>query len=295
MAMVTNIQPAISPPSPKQTLTDFEEFVCGWGAAFINITVTFPINKVMFRQMLHGVATQKAVHQLRIEGYKYLYRGILPPLIQKTISVSVMFGTYAHYQQELKKFFPNIPYSVCWSTAALLAGTTEAILTPFERIQTLLQDKHYHKRFQNTTHAIRELRVYGLKEYYRGLSPILMRNGPSNVLFFGLREQVRSIFPETPNILGEVLLNFVSGAVVGGLISTVFYPVNVVKTHMQCRLGGNFDSFSTTFMLILKERGSLQRLFYGVHVNYTRALISWGIINASYELLKSFFSRGDVS
>ncbi len=26
-------------------------------------------------------------------------------------------------------------------------------------------------------------------------------------------------------------------------------------------------------------------MFYGVHVNYTRALISWGIINASYELL----------
>ena len=33
-------------PNPK-----WREFVCGWGAAFINITVTFPINKVMFRQV----------------------------------------------------------------------------------------------------------------------------------------------------------------------------------------------------------------------------------------------------
>jgi len=31
---------------------EWEEFFCGWGAAFINITVTFPINKVMFRQVL---------------------------------------------------------------------------------------------------------------------------------------------------------------------------------------------------------------------------------------------------
>lgn len=31
---------------------EWREFVCGWGAAFINITVTFPINKVMFRQVL---------------------------------------------------------------------------------------------------------------------------------------------------------------------------------------------------------------------------------------------------
>jgi hypothetical protein len=30
----------------------WKAFVCGWGAAFINITVTFPINKVMFRQVI---------------------------------------------------------------------------------------------------------------------------------------------------------------------------------------------------------------------------------------------------
>lgn len=30
---------------------EWREFVCGWGAAFINIAVTFPINKVMFRQV----------------------------------------------------------------------------------------------------------------------------------------------------------------------------------------------------------------------------------------------------
>lgn len=30
---------------------DFNEFICGWGAAVINVTVTFPINKVIFRQV----------------------------------------------------------------------------------------------------------------------------------------------------------------------------------------------------------------------------------------------------
>ncbi|KAJ9582550.1 hypothetical protein L9F63_003108, partial [Diploptera punctata] len=29
---------------------DWREFGCGWGAAVINITVTFPINKIIFRQ-----------------------------------------------------------------------------------------------------------------------------------------------------------------------------------------------------------------------------------------------------
>ena len=30
---------------------DGREFICGWGAAFINITCTFPMNKIMFRQV----------------------------------------------------------------------------------------------------------------------------------------------------------------------------------------------------------------------------------------------------
>nr|CAD7399807.1 unnamed protein product [Timema poppensis] len=30
---------------------NLREFVCGWGAAFINIAVTFPVSKLIFRQL----------------------------------------------------------------------------------------------------------------------------------------------------------------------------------------------------------------------------------------------------
>lgn len=29
----------------------WKEFACGWSAAFINITITYPINKLIFRQV----------------------------------------------------------------------------------------------------------------------------------------------------------------------------------------------------------------------------------------------------
>lgn len=45
--------------------------------------------------MLHGMHTKTAFNQLRSEGFRFLYRGILPPLCQKTVSVSVMFGMYS--------------------------------------------------------------------------------------------------------------------------------------------------------------------------------------------------------
>lgn len=273
---------------------DMSEFVCGWGAAFINITITFPINKVMFRQMLHGVHSHHAIRQLLTEGWKHLYRGLLPPLLQKTISVSIMFGTYDEYQRIICHFFPAVNPTICWSTAAMLAGTTEAILMPFERVQTLLQTTHYHSRFQNTIHAFRALGPeYGFREYYRGLSAILLRNGPSNVLFFGLRGPIKeTVMPLVPNdtFLGHFVLDFFSGAILGAGISTVFYPLNVVKTRMQVKCGGKFESMRSVVKTIYNERGKMTKgLFIGIHVNYTRALLSWGIINASYELLKKVF------
>lgn len=30
---------------------EWREFACGWGAAFINVTVTYPVNKLIFRQV----------------------------------------------------------------------------------------------------------------------------------------------------------------------------------------------------------------------------------------------------
>lgn len=32
---------------------DYREFVCGWGAAIVNVSLTFPINKLIFRQVMH--------------------------------------------------------------------------------------------------------------------------------------------------------------------------------------------------------------------------------------------------
>lgn len=29
----------------------YKDFMCGWGAAFCNITITYPINKIIFRQV----------------------------------------------------------------------------------------------------------------------------------------------------------------------------------------------------------------------------------------------------
>ena len=78
---------------------EWREYVSGWGAAVFNIFATFPVNKTVFRQVVYNISMRDALKQLTSEGVIYIYRGILPPLLQKSACSSLMFGTYSHYSR----------------------------------------------------------------------------------------------------------------------------------------------------------------------------------------------------
>lgn len=139
--------------------------------------------------MLHGVKIQTAFKQLHNEGLSFLYRGVFPPLLQKTFSLSLMFGVYDGVKKPSIELYGMNEYSAkC--LGGMVAGTFESFLMPFERIQTVLADAAYHEKYQNTPHAFRMIiSDHGWRELYRGLIPILVRNGPSNAVFFVLREE----------------------------------------------------------------------------------------------------------
>ena len=293
--------------APEERLDESEtfdkrEFVCGLFAAFVNINVTFPISKVIFRQMLYGVKTKSAIYQLRHEGLRYLYRGIGPPLMQRSVSTSIMFGSFAEYRKLLDTSYCKIvvPFeSSRFCLAAFMAGSTEAILCPFERIQMLLQNNQFHHKYTNTLDAFLKVRKYGIREYYRGMTAILCRNGPSNILFFTLRGKAKTSLPVLDKYENywwcQMSKDFISGAGVGALISSIFYPINVIRTQMQTKPPGSpFVSIGQAAKDVYIERNrSLRKLFYGVHVNYSRAFLSWGIINASYEVFRKLLYHFD--
>lgn len=266
------------------------EYLCGGVASLVNVCFTFPLNKIMFRQQVHGIRFPKAFRQLYREGGLYVFRGLLPPLLQRTTTVSLMFGTYSNCKHSIEAHFPEMPLLGVHIVASLGAGTIEAILTPFERVQVALQVTKYHNWLQNSFHASRVISGYGVRELYRGASAVLMRNGPSNIVFLGLREPLQKLLPKPTTEIGKTINAFLSGAGLGATLSTAFFPLNVVKTRMMVRVGGHFPGIIETFDLIYMERGyRWQAMFRGVHLNYTRSFVSWGIINAVYELLRKHF------
>ncbi|XP_009862144.2 mitochondrial nicotinamide adenine dinucleotide transporter SLC25A51 [Ciona intestinalis] len=277
----------------KSDADSFKHFTCGAGSSLINVIITFPINKLMFRQQLYGFRTPKALGQLWREGFVNLYRGLLPPLVQKSSSTAIMFGLYNHFHHVLVNDF-NFNLFNATLVASMCAGTCEATLVPFERIQTLLLDPKHHNTFRNSYHAFSSLYVnYSMKEYFRGTTAVLYRNGPSSVIFFTLRHPIKNRLPDADKSSVQNSINdFISGAMIGAMCSTIFYPVNVVKARMQSKLGGDFPSFYSTFKIVFSERNyKVRKLYRGMHINFGRSLLSWGIINAAYEFLMEVFYK----
>ncbi|KAG6948361.1 hypothetical protein JG688_00015131 [Phytophthora aleatoria] len=234
------------------------EFFCGGSAAAINIVVTFPPNKVMFRQQLFGLNTWQAFENVRSEGWLMLYRGVKPPLVQAMVSKSIMFGLYNFYDELLLESFGerrglNL-------VAAGLAGTSEAVLAPFERAQTLLQTPKFNREIAGAYDAM-----------------VHINKGP-----------VRDLFPRGETAAATMTNDFICGAMLGAVISTFTFPINVARTRMQSVYGQPFIGPWEALQLTYKERGhSVRRLYRGVQMNFFRSLMSWGIINSTYEKLKS--------
>lgn len=243
------------------------------------------------------------------------------------VSISIMFGTFGHYKKWADSKFTSFPPVVNLALASCLTGATESVLTPLERVQMLLQDRKFHENYKNTVDALVKLRQFGSKEYYRGLTCVLMRNGPSNILFFGFRDEIKKLLPRVeflspsrknsqqranndnlsaasniPNTLQQpknpvrlgpihltdsMLHDFLSGAILGMCISTLFYPLSVVRTRMQTRAPGTeFLSIVRAFNAVYNERDrKFLRLFHGCMINVMRQFMSWGIINCSYEFV----------
>lgn len=274
------------------------EYITGLSSALVSVVATYPINKVFFRQVLFGFDTWTVLRQLWQEGLPRLYRGVSAPIILKSASASVMFGSYKQFHDMLLESDNLGPYlarkPVLTSfIAAMLAGSTEALLTPFERVQLLLQDGRFNHLYRNTFDSMVKIGRFGLKEYFRGMSAILLRNGPSTFLYFGFKDHLRMfILPgsgHNEHQSGELLRDFLAGAIMGCLINTVFFPLNTVKNHMQSQEAGapHLGVFEATSRLYYERIGYSRVLLVGIYANMIRSFFFWGCVTACSEYIRS--------
>lgn len=273
-------------PRPVSSRHYVRDYVSGMGAAISTTLLTYPINKLIYRQILEGVSFQVALNSMKVEGSFLLYRGVLPPMTQKCLSLSTMLGCYSSVVMLLKNFHLNEHSEIFY--ASLVSGSLEALLMPLERIQVLLVDAQYNHMFKNTFHAFYRVgKKYGFKEYYRGFLVIWLRNTMSNSSFFLLKHEFQKQLSVSESSYMEGFKNFCCGGLLGVVMAVTFYPLKVIKIVCHKQLGTPFLSISQLSHIVYrKDGGGIKNFYRGVELNASRAVLSWGITNMIYEFIR---------
>ncbi|CAD8096043.1 unnamed protein product [Paramecium sonneborni] len=174
------------------------------------------------------------------EGFKAYYKGMLSPILAEVPCNAVMFAVYEAVYRELCPYpYSNQAQIVPWLIAGGVSGIAYALVVcPAEMIKCLLQ-----MQIKNIDHELRSpfrcvvtlLQREGIRGMFKGLVATIIRDVPQNAAFFTTYEYTKYLFKQRNN---SDDISFLQALVCGGMSGIACclasYPLDVVKTQLQC-------------------------------------------------------------
>lgn len=272
----------------REPMVRFQSYLHGGTSSLLSTLPTiivFPVYKTVFRQQIHSTQINQAVRQLYKEGPLKLYRGVVPPLVMRTLNGTLLFGLQDTLLRQLSGTSQNaISTSALPALAGFGAGIVEALVfTPFERVQNVLQNSQNDSRLPTLKSILVRLKAQRLAlGFYRGFLPITGRNALGSSLYFGLKGPVYAVV--VGGGLSPLTASFVSGTLTSMAISLVLYPLSVLVANMQAQDRGELKGVKDCWKELMRSRQwSVALLYRGGSLVILRSCITWGITTALYD------------
>ncbi|RUS31319.1 mitochondrial carrier domain-containing protein [Jimgerdemannia flammicorona] len=235
-----------------------------------------------------------------------LYRGIIPPIMVEAPKRAIKFAANEQYTILYKNLFgiDKMTQSLSILTG-VSAGVTEAlVIVPFELVKIRLQDKAnvrvigeeeyergYKAIYSGTWDALTKIvKQEGIFALYNGVESTIWRHALWNGGYFGVIFSVKSALPKAE---GQLLINFISGAI-GGTVGTIINtPVDVVKTRVQGYKGigpRKYNWALPSLVTIAREEG-MGALYKGFLPKVLRLGPGGGILLVVFEQVSSLIRK----
>lgn len=185
------------------------------------------------------------------------------------------------------------------STAGISAVSTVIIVHPIDTIKTSLQIIEKNAQNKSISQTIKNIySTNGLKSFWRGIGPAIMRESTYTSLRLGLYGPIKKIF--NVNSESNFIFKFMSGSLSGLIGSIAGNPFDVLKTKMIGSLNHKILSTqsiqSTESIQLTQSTKSLVKEIYqhdglkgfykGVSANIMRACVLNGTKMACYDQIK---------
>ncbi|WFD29566.1 hypothetical protein MSPP1_000575 [Malassezia sp. CBS 17886] len=235
---------------------------------------------------------------VRQHGIGGLYSGCGALVAGNAVKAGVRFLSYDHFKSLLQDQDGRLtgPRSLL---AGLGAGMMEATfaVTPSETIKTKLIDdaKHPHPKYPPglVSGSMAIVRSEGLSGIYRGLVPVMLRQGANSAVRFGTYSTLRNLVQGSSRA-GEPLpggITFGIGAIAGVVTVYATMPLDVVKTRMQTlEARQNYKGTFDCMVQIMRNEGILA-FWRGATPRLARLILSGGIVFTTYEKTMELLNR----
>ncbi|EIM80150.1 mitochondrial tricarboxylate transporter [Stereum hirsutum FP-91666 SS1] len=264
----------------------------GATAGAVEAFVTYPTEFVKTRTQFGGKRESPIAivrETVKKHGVTGLYSGCTALVIGNATKAGVRFVSYDHFKSLLADEQGKIsaPRSLL---AGLGAGMTEAVLavTPSETIKTKLIDdaKRPQPQYRGLVHGTMSIvRQEGIRGIYRGLFPVMMRQGANSAIRFTTYATLKQ-FVQSRTRAGQQLpsgVTFGIGAIAGLVTVYTTMPLDVIKTRMQSLEARTQyrNSFHCAYRIFTEE--GVRRFWTGTTPRLARLIMSGGIVFTIYE------------
>jgi len=266
--------------------------IAGATAGAIEAFVTYPTEFVKTRSQFGGkkegpIAIIRST--LQTKGFTGLYSGCTALIVGNSVKAGVRFVSYDHFKQKLADSEGKVsaPRSLL---AGLGAGMMEAIfaVTPSETIKTKLIDDakranpQYRGLIHGTVSIVKQEGIFGI---YRGLFPVMMRQGANSAVRFTTYATLKQFVQGTarPGQQLPSAITFGIGGIAGLVTVYTTMPLDVIKTRMQSLEARSQyrNSFHCAYRIFTEE--GILRFWTGTTPRLTRLVLSGGIVFTIYE------------
>lgn len=190
------------------------------------IKIRYQIQKLPRRGRVgQSIGLARAVRSIyQEEGLRSFWRGNFAATLLWISYSGAQFGVY-------KVLLTTSDSPMLLGIHGAIAGTCAASLTyPFDLMRTVFAAQGVPRVYPNMTSLVKTTyRTYGLRGFYRGITPSLVQIGPYIGCSFFIYESLKRwhVLPNTPAYYA------VYGGVAGFISKLLVYPIDTVKKRMQ--------------------------------------------------------------
>ncbi|ETS86963.1 hypothetical protein PFICI_00791 [Pestalotiopsis fici W106-1] len=240
--------------------------IAGGVAGGAESLITYPTEYVKTRrQLLHAGAPESSLRILttaiRTHDFGTVYTGAGAFCISNSLKSGVRFLTFDTVRDRLPKHAETgKPTAISTMMAGVAAGVAESItvVTPGENIKTKMIQERARYNDTSAGRVIREiLRTNGLQGLYRGVSPVMMKQGANAFTRFTSYSAILDMIrPYTQRAGVEASAPAIAGAAAGIVTVYCTMPFDVLKTRMQSQAGAaSPQSLAQSFVMVVNEQG----------------------------------------